>query len=201
MAWKKKPLCCLCGGGLVMETIGKEQHDNRMLVLVLIGLCLCLSHLYRAVLPGVAWRGQLGSPSRIVWLETSAFHGNGLYQLDLLSDTWQAMSAGLDFHSPAELLPAGVNVSPPAYHLQSDGKLQSVFSPAQVAPIFFQPIPINQASIDTLRVIPGIGQRLARAILDYRERVGGITDRESLLNVEGIGEKKAAIIAGCVRFE
>lgn len=184
-----------------METTECAQRDRRMLVMILIGLCLCLPHLYGTLLPVAGWDKQSPASSRLVWLETSALHGAGLYRFDLVSDARQSVSADLKFYPPAEVSPVGVAGSPPAYRLLADGTLQSSPSPAQVAPIFFQPIPINQAGLDTLRVIPGIGQRLARAILDYRERTGGIADREALLNVEGIGAKKAAIIASYVHFE
>lgn len=186
------------GHGAVMEATG-GQRDSRMLVLVLLGLCLCLPHLYRALLPFV-WSDPPQKNLRVVWLETSDMHGDGLYLYDFF-DAWPAMSVATDFHSPAKSFPAEVASFPPAYRLQPDGAAQRISPPAHVAPVFFQPIAINLANLDTLMVIPGIGKRLARAILDYREQTGRIVDRKALLAVEGIGEKKSAVIARYVHFD
>jgi len=184
-----------------MSTMGNFQQDRRMIVLVLIGLCVSLPHLY-TTLGGVPECGDKPQDQpRIVWLETAAAQGSGLYRLDTSPRTWPAMTADLGFQFSAESLPTGVDVPLPAYRLQADGQLQAISPPAQADPIFFQPISINQASIETLMVIPGIGRRLAALIIDYRYRKGGIGNRSSLLEIEGVGEKKAEVIAGYVRFE
>ncbi|MDD5758973.1 MAG: helix-hairpin-helix domain-containing protein [Desulfobulbaceae bacterium] len=183
-----------------METTRGTRRDSRMLALVLFGVCLCLPHLYRALFPAV-WPDPPQKNLRLVWLETPALHGDGLYLLDLLSDAWLSMPVAAALHSLVEPFPAGVVSSPLAYHLQVDGAVRRISPPARVSPVFFQPIPINLADLDTLMVIPGIGKRLAQAILDYREEEGRIVDRDALLAVEGIGKKKAAVIAGYVRFD
>jgi DNA uptake protein ComE-like DNA-binding protein len=177
------------------------QHDRRMIVLVLLGLCICLPHLYGTLGPVPDCRDQAKVQPRIVWFETVVAQGSGLYWLEASSGTWQGMFAALGFHSLAESLPLGGDAVLSAYRLQANGQLQAISPPAQADPIFFQPIPINQASLETLMVIPGIGRRLAASIIAYRDRAGGIADRASLLAIEGIGEKKAASIAGYVRFE
>lgn len=98
--------------------------------------------------------------------------------------------------------PTAVSTSPPA--CQHDKavpvpKLEQL--PPQVAPILFQPIPINRADRDTIMIIPGIGPQLAGAILSYRDRVGRIDSKEALLEVEGVGAKKAGLIEGYVSFD
>ena len=183
-----------------MNTTENLQEDHRVIVLVLIGLCICLPYLLDALGRAPESFDQSKNQFRIAWLETSAAHGTGLYWLDATSKTWQAMVA-LDCHLPTESRPSRSGISLPSYRLQADGQLQPIPPPAQAAPIFFQPIPINQANLETLMVIPGIGRRLAASIIDYRDRVGGLVDRASLRAIEGIGEKKAAIIAGYVRFD
>lgn len=186
---------------LPMNTTENLQEDRRMVVLVLLGLCLCLPHLYDKLGRGPESYVQPKNQLRMAWLETTAAaQGSGLYWLDATSKTWQAMAA-LELHSPTEALPISRGVFLPAYRLQADGELQPIPPPAQVAPIFFQPIPISQATVETLMVIPGIGRRLATSIIDYRDRVGGLVDQASLRAIEGIGEKKAATIAGYVRFD
>ena len=48
-------------------------------------------------------------------------------------------------------------------------------------------INMNTADADALQEVPGIGPVMAGRIIDYRERVGVITDFNELLQVEGIG--------------
>ncbi len=51
-------------------------------------------------------------------------------------------------------------------------------------------IDVNTASADALDALPGVGPATAQAILDERERRGGFTSVEELLDVRGIGEAK-----------
>lgn len=52
------------------------------------------------------------------------------------------------------------------------------------------PIDINSAGIDELKTLDGIGDAVASKIIEYRETYGSFKNREELLNVSGIGEKK-----------
>lgn len=47
---------------------------------------------------------------------------------------------------------------------------------------------LNEATLEDLRGLPGIGAVRAQAILDYRERHGPFTRPEQLTQVEGIGQ-------------
>ena len=51
-------------------------------------------------------------------------------------------------------------------------------------------IDINTANKDELKLLPGIGDELAKRIVDYREENGFFASVEDLKNVSGIGEKK-----------
>jgi competence protein ComEA len=51
---------------------------------------------------------------------------------------------------------------------------------------------VNRATAAELVGIPGIGERLAQAILELRQRKGSFTKLEELLEVRGIGEKNFA---------
>lgn len=45
---------------------------------------------------------------------------------------------------------------------------------------------LNQADKEVLMEAPGIGEKLAQRILDYRAREGGFRDIEELKNINGI---------------
>ena len=52
------------------------------------------------------------------------------------------------------------------------------------------PIGINSAAAEDLEALPGIGEKLARRIIDYRSENGRFMDIDALLGVYGMGEKK-----------
>lgn len=51
-------------------------------------------------------------------------------------------------------------------------------------------IDLNQADIQKLDTLPGIGPAIAKRIVDYRDENGPFKKPEDLMNVRGIGEKK-----------
>ncbi len=53
---------------------------------------------------------------------------------------------------------------------------------------------INHASIPDLCQIKGIGEKKAKAILDYRNQINFFTNMEQLLEIKGIGKKTLAKI-------
>lgn len=56
------------------------------------------------------------------------------------------------------------------------------------------PIDINSAGPDELAALPGIGDELARRIVDHRNENGPFSRPEELLNVNGIGSGKLEAI-------
>ena len=51
-------------------------------------------------------------------------------------------------------------------------------------------ISINSASIIELITLPGIGEKTAEKIIEYRDEFGGFKSLEDIKNVKGIGEAK-----------
>ncbi len=51
-------------------------------------------------------------------------------------------------------------------------------------------IDLNQATLEDLKELPGIGTSTAKRILEFREKNGPFERIEDLMNVRGIGERK-----------
>jgi len=62
-------------------------------------------------------------------------------------------------------------------------------------------ININNASVQELCGVKGIGRVTAKRIADYRDKFGRFKTAEDLKKVKGIGESKAKIIAKQACFE
>ena len=58
------------------------------------------------------------------------------------------------------------------------------------------PLNLNTATQEELAQLPGIGEELARRIVEYREANGAFESVEELMEVSGIGEGKFAGLAG-----
>jgi len=50
-------------------------------------------------------------------------------------------------------------------------------------------VDINEADIETLALLKGVGEKRAKAIVAYRELHGKFNSVEDLLNVKGIGQR------------
>ena len=48
---------------------------------------------------------------------------------------------------------------------------------------------LNSATVAQIATLPGIGEKAAQRIVEYREKNGGFKKIEELMNVKGIGEK------------
>ena len=63
-------------------------------------------------------------------------------------------------------------------------------SASEIAPVDISRIDLNTASVERLTELPGIGEALARRIVEYRQQMGPFQSIEDVMNVKGIGEKK-----------
>ena len=64
---------------------------------------------------------------------------------------------------------------------------QSTAKPAAAKPSAI--VNINTAAATELQQLPGIGERTAARIVEYRQKNGPFKKIEELMNVQGIGEK------------
>jgi competence ComEA-like helix-hairpin-helix protein len=61
--------------------------------------------------------------------------------------------------------------------------------PEQCRYLLGMPLNVNRAGEEELELLPGIGPRLARRIVEARESIGPFSSPEEFLRVPGIGEK------------
>ena len=63
------------------------------------------------------------------------------------------------------------------------------------------PVNLNTADAEALTALPGIGEELARRIVEYREEHGPFPTVEAIIEVSGIGQGKLAALEGLVTVE
>ncbi len=64
---------------------------------------------------------------------------------------------------------------------------------------YHQPISLYAATAKDLELIPGIGPKTAKALIEYREHAGPVQSIEQLIEVRGIGPKTLKKIAPYIR--
>ena len=66
--------------------------------------------------------------------------------------------------------------------------------------LYFIPINLNTASLEELVVIPGIGEKTARAIIHHRQEYGNFSRLDELKEVSGIGHYKLKRMKRYLKF-
>ena len=111
--------------------------------------------------------------------------------------------AGLLYIETKSSLPA--ETAPPTETQTSDSAAPAPSEPAIAAATttlsVTYPLNLNTATFEELCTLPGIGEVMARAILEYRTQNGAFYNRRQLLNVPGIGEQRLEAIADLVYIE
>lgn len=64
-----------------------------------------------------------------------------------------------------------------------------------------KPVDINSADVQELIELPGIGEKLAERILEYRAANGSFSNVDELLNVSGIGQQKLDAIRDLITVQ
>lgn len=79
---------------------------------------------------------------------------------------------------------AGLSLSSPSFVIAQNDKQAAKPAPEKTAVVN-----LNTATVAQLATLPGIGEKAAQRIIEYRDKNGGFTKVEQLMNVKGIGEK------------
>ena len=74
--------------------------------------------------------------------------------------------------------------------INKDGSAQIGRMSGEKHIVFFIPLDINMAAAQDFEALPGIGPKLAKKIVETRERLGGFKTIDDLKKVKGIGDKK-----------
>lgn len=132
--------------------------------------------------------GSLSTTSVVVHV-CGAVKRPGVYSLPAGSRVYEAVEKAGGAKGQAQL--EGVNL---ARHLTDGERVyiphrgESFSTPSTLSQTPL--IDLNRATVKELESLPGIGEELARRIIEYREENGSIQSVEELLEVKGIGEGK-----------
>ena len=85
-------------------------------------------------------------------------------------------------------------------HYQYNQPVKS-YTPQQIAAMEIEPININTASVESLSALPGLSQKQAQSIVDYREENGAFENAGDIVDIKGIGEKTYRKIAYFITAE
>lgn len=113
----------------------------------------------------------------------------GVYEVAADGRIWDVLLAAGGFTeeaSPesvnlAERVKDGMQIIVPSLSEAQERKREEEFKASGL-------VNLNTASLEELCSIPGIGESRARAILEYREKQGGFSSTEEIMQVDGIKE-------------
>ena len=70
-----------------------------------------------------------------------------------------------------------------------DQQLPKGYTAEEIAAMKIEPVNINIASVDELSALPGLSEKQAQSIIDYREQNGDFEAAEDVMKIKGIGKK------------
>ncbi|NVM21946.1 MAG: helix-hairpin-helix domain-containing protein [Desulfobacterales bacterium] len=182
-----------------MRNFGKHQ----LVILLVFGLVIATVNLLRPFDPFLSrFKSSHYGPKpccRQQWIVevTGAVKKPGIYAFHNPPTIHQAIRAA-GGTTKSTLTPLGV----PPEHLETGALLEVKPLGSQTAKLMlFQmsagkrlslgiPIEVNEAQVEDLALIPGVGQALARRIIEFRESHGPFKTWNDLRRVKGIGPRK-----------
>jgi comEA protein len=87
---------------------------------------------------------------------------------------------------------AGAQPTPSPQATEQPATSRATHRPARASPSEGQPVHLNEASVDELCALPGIGPAKAARIVAWRQAHGGFRRIKDLRRVSGIGSKTVA---------
>jgi competence ComEA-like helix-hairpin-helix protein len=186
-----------------MKTKNKQSpaHKDRRLA-VLVSLVLII--LAAAAAPNITrhlpslFSPDLQPPTKLIWLEGQGIE-SGIYQIPPATTYGQLYEqAGIAIQKSPELDPDLLVEQYASVTLTQDKPLTTSTINPTLAPLVFQPLPINRADAKQLATIPGIGPKLARRIIKLRNKKKKFTSLDQLIEVKGIGRKKLGMLKKAV---
>jgi competence ComEA-like helix-hairpin-helix protein len=170
------------------HTSDNFRQDYRPLVLLVWALLVSLLHVVGLFPYKTHDRFQPSEEKQhFAWLQSNAGFEDGLYHFSDAVELEQFYRQNNVYSSlvtnKSEFDVRAITSS--KYELKEKSKL----SPT-IAPFFFLPVSVNEASVEVLGTLPGIGKNLAERIVVRRQSSGRFQRIDDLLDVEGIGVKK-----------
>ena len=87
------------------------------------------------------------------------------------------------------------------YISKNNPRLRGCFADMALNSASQSKINLNQATIEELTALTGIGPKLAQRIIDYRAAYGGFKASEELKKVKGIGTRKFELLKDRITLE
>jgi competence protein ComEA len=156
---------------------------------------------------------RLGNPRRIsnqeVWVELDgSFANRGIYPIEKGQTLGEVLAKAGEFPGKTRLPPESLATKIEQsgrlnFKTAEEGKGTAIFSPLDPPKmkVLSLPVNINTARAEELDILPGIGPKMAQAIVDYRESHGRFSAIEDLLRVKGIGPKKFAALRAHITIQ
>jgi competence protein ComEA len=163
------------------------NRERLMVLCALLALVLCRAG-WMALAPGETVSPQ--SPRKqYVYEVAGAVRSPGIYSYDSPQQIGQLLDAAGACTPLPEAAHRTRNVANGSRIVVEDQISVGAMS-AQARLHCYLPVLLSTATAEELALIPGMGMITAQAIVDYRDRSGGIRDVGELKNVNGIGPKK-----------
>jgi competence protein ComEA len=132
----------------------------------------------------------------------------GVLRVESGMTVWEALAKAGEVHEklsfPDEILAQKIERSSRiSIAAEEGGKGRVVIEPMAPArlKVLSVPIPLNTATAEALDILPGIGPKTARAIVEFREQNGKFSSPDDLLQVPGIGPRKLAALLPHIKIQ